>query len=49
MAGKNVSLLWKETGDLVAQDMEKVEVLHAFFVSAFTSKLSSHTTQVTGG
>ncbi|RMC22221.1 hypothetical protein DUI87_00532 [Hirundo rustica rustica] len=49
MAGKNVSFPWKETGDLAIQDMEKVEVLHAYFVSIFTSKVSSHTTQVTGG
>lgn len=49
MAGKNVSLLWQERGDLVTRDMEKAEVFHAFFVSVFTSKVSSHTPQVTGG
>lgn len=48
-AGKNVSLLWKDTGDLVIHDMKKAEVLHAFFVSALTSKASSHTTQGIGG
>jgi len=44
-----VSLLWKETGNLVTWDMEKVEVLNGFFASVFTGKSSSHTTQVTKG
>ena len=39
--------LQKGTGYLVTQDMEKVEVPNDFFVSVFTSKYSSHTTQVT--
>ncbi|KAM9654465.1 uncharacterized protein ACIBXB_005124 [Morphnus guianensis] len=45
---ENVGLFRKETGDLVTQDMEKAEVLN-FFASVFTSKCSSHTTQVTEG
>jgi len=43
-----VGALWKKTGDLVTQDMQKVEVLQDFFASVFTSKCSSHATQVTG-
>jgi len=39
--------LWKETGDLVTQDMEKAEVLQNIFALVFTGKCSSHTTQVT--
>jgi len=46
---ENVGPLWKETGDLVTQDMEKAEVLNDFFASVFTVKNSSHTTQVTAG
>ncbi|GAB0177945.1 mitochondrial enolase superfamily member 1 [Grus japonensis] len=46
---ENVGLLWKETGDLVTQYMEKAEVVNEFFVLVFTSKCSSHTTQVTEG
>ncbi|GAB0180923.1 mitochondrial enolase superfamily member 1 [Grus japonensis] len=49
--------LWREekpkklndTGDLVTWDMEKAEVLNNFFVSVFTSKSSSHTTQASEG
>jgi len=41
-----VGPLWKETGDLVTQDMEKAEVLKDFFASVFNSKCSSHTTKV---
>ena len=41
--------LWKETGDLVTQDMEKAEVLNDFFASVFTDKCSSCTTQVAEG
>ncbi|GAB0193896.1 hypothetical protein GRJ2_001854900 [Grus japonensis] len=36
--------LWKETRDLVTQDMEKAEVPNDFFASVFTGKCSSHTT-----
>jgi len=45
-ARENVGSLWKETGDLFTWDMEKAEVLNDFFTSVFTSKYSSHTTQV---
>ncbi|PKU41090.1 rna-directed dna polymerase from mobile element hypothetical protein [Limosa lapponica baueri] len=38
--------LWKETGDLATQDMEKAELLNVF-ASIFTSKGSNHTAQVT--
>ena len=41
--------LWKETGDLVTQDMETAEVLDDFFASVFLCKCSSHTAQVTEG
>ncbi|PKU40509.1 hypothetical protein llap_9185 [Limosa lapponica baueri] len=34
--------LWKETGDLVTQDMEKAEVVNDFFASVFTGKSSNH-------
>ncbi|KFV13270.1 hypothetical protein N340_03166, partial [Tauraco erythrolophus] len=46
---ENVSPLQKETGDLATQDMEKAEVLNAFFASVFTGKSSSCTAQVTEG
>ncbi|GAB0189884.1 mitochondrial enolase superfamily member 1 [Grus japonensis] len=46
---ENVGPLWKETGDLVTQDMEKAELLNDIFVSVITSKCSIHTTQVTEG
>jgi len=45
-SSENVGPFWKETGDLVTQDMEKTEVLNGFFASVFTSKCSSHTAQV---
>ncbi|GAB0177134.1 mitochondrial enolase superfamily member 1 [Grus japonensis] len=44
---ENVGPLRNETGDLVAQDMEKAEVLNGFFASVFTGKSLSHTAQVT--
>ncbi|GAB0205150.1 long-chain fatty acid transport protein 6-like [Grus japonensis] len=46
---ENVGPLWNETGNLVTQDMEKVEVLNGFFASVFTGKCLSHTAQVTEG
>ncbi|GAB0185088.1 mitochondrial enolase superfamily member 1 [Grus japonensis] len=46
---ENMGPLWKEMGDLVTWDMEKAEVLNDFFTSVFTSRCSSHTTQVTEG
>jgi len=46
---ENVGSLQKETGDLVTPDMGKAEVLNHFFALVFTSKCSSHTTQVTDG
>ncbi|GAB0190197.1 mitochondrial enolase superfamily member 1 [Grus japonensis] len=46
---ENVGPLWNETGNLVTQDMEKAEVLNAFFASVFTGKCLSHTAQVTEG
>ncbi|GAB0207435.1 hypothetical protein GRJ2_003209100 [Grus japonensis] len=46
---ENVGPLRNETGDLVAQDMEKAEVLNDFFASVFTGKCLSHTAQVTEG
>ena len=46
---ENGGPLQKETGDLVTWDMEKAEVLNDFFASVFTSKCSSHTTQVAEG
>jgi len=44
-----VGPFWRETGDLVTQDMEKAEVLNGFFALVFTGKGSSHTAQVTEG
>lgn len=41
----NVSLLWKNMGDMVTQDMEKAEVFNKFFASIFTGKFSSHRRQ----
>ncbi|PKU32375.1 rna-directed dna polymerase from mobile element jockey-like [Limosa lapponica baueri] len=49
---ENVGPLWKDqkgTGDLATWDMDKAVVLNDFFASVFTSKCSSHTTQVTEG
>jgi len=46
---ENVGPLWKDTGDLVTQGVEKAEVLTDFFASVFTGKCSSHTTQVSDG
>ncbi|PKU28199.1 hypothetical protein llap_21498 [Limosa lapponica baueri] len=46
---KDVGPLRKETGDLVTQDMEKIEVMNDFFASFFTGKGSNHTTQVAEG
>ena len=40
---------WKETGDMLTQDIEEAEVFHDFFVSVFTSRCSSHTAQVASG
>ncbi|KAK4823575.1 hypothetical protein QYF61_003579 [Mycteria americana] len=46
---ENVGPLRKEMGNLVTWDMEKAEVFNNFFASVFTSKHSSHTTQVAEG
>jgi len=46
-ARENVGPLWKEMGDLVTWDMEKV--LNEVFASVFTSKCSSHTIQDADG
>ncbi|GAB0176697.1 mitochondrial enolase superfamily member 1 [Grus japonensis] len=46
---ENIDPLWKKKRDVVTQDMEMAEVLNDFFASVFTSKCSSHTTQVTEG
>jgi len=35
---ENVGPLWKETGDLVTQDMEKAEILNDLFASVFTDE-----------
>ena len=45
---EGVGPLRKDTGDLVTQDTEKAEMLNDFLASAFTSKGSTHTTQVAG-
>jgi len=44
-----VGPLWKEIRDLVTWNMEKAEVVSAFFASVFTSKCSRHTPQVAEG
>ncbi|GAB0204273.1 mitochondrial enolase superfamily member 1 [Grus japonensis] len=36
-------------GDLLSQDMEKVEVVNDSFASVFTDKASSHTAQIAEG
>ena len=41
-----MSLLWKETEDLVMRRTEKAEVLNDFFASVFTGKDSNYTAQV---
>ena len=46
---ENMGPLQKETGNLVAQGMEKAEVLNSIFASVFTSKCSSHTTPAAEG
>ncbi|PKU43200.1 glycerol kinase [Limosa lapponica baueri] len=46
---EGVGPLWKETGDLVSQDMEKAEVLNYFFALVFTDKGSNHSAQVAEG
>ncbi|PKU39566.1 hypothetical protein llap_10121 [Limosa lapponica baueri] len=46
---EDVGPLWKETGGLVTQDMEKAEILNGFFALVFTGKGSNHTAQVTEG
>ncbi|PKU49340.1 rna-directed dna polymerase from mobile element jockey-like [Limosa lapponica baueri] len=47
--GEVVGPLWKETGDLATQNMDKAELLNNFFASLFTGKGSNHTAQVTEG
>lgn len=44
----NVSLLWKNMGDMITQDMEEAEVLNKFFASIFTVKFSSRRRQRQG-
>lgn len=46
---ENVVPLWKETGGVVTQDMQKAEVLYDFFASIFTDKCSSYTAQIAEG
>ncbi|GAB0179270.1 heparan-sulfate 6-O-sulfotransferase 3 [Grus japonensis] len=46
---ENVGPLWKETEDLITQDMVKAEVLNDLLTSVFIQKGSSHTVQVTEG
>lgn len=42
---ENVVPLWKETGGVVTQDMQKAEVLY----DIFTDKCSSYTAQIAEG
>lgn len=44
---ENLGPFQKEKSDLVTWDIEKAEALNHFFALPFTSKSSSHTTQVT--
>lgn len=44
-----VGCLQKETGDLIIQGAEKVEVLNDVFASVFTGERSSHIAQATEG
>ncbi|PKU46825.1 rna-directed dna polymerase from mobile element jockey-like [Limosa lapponica baueri] len=46
---EDVGTLWKETGDLVTQDMEEAELLNDFFASVLTGKGSNHNAHVTEG
>ncbi|GAB0185476.1 mitochondrial enolase superfamily member 1 [Grus japonensis] len=46
---ENVGPLQKDIGELVTQNMEKAEVFNPFFVSVFTAKCLSQTTQVAEG
>lgn len=43
---KNMGPLLKETGDLVTQDIEKAEVMNAFFTSVITSKTSLQESEI---
>ncbi|OPJ86486.1 hypothetical protein AV530_017670 [Patagioenas fasciata monilis] len=42
----SITPLMSKTDKLVTMDEEKAEVLHNFFASLFTGKLSSHTSRV---
>ncbi|PKU48313.1 hypothetical protein llap_1415 [Limosa lapponica baueri] len=48
-ARKDMGPLQKETRDLITWDMEKAELLNAFFALVFTGKDSNHTSQVAEG